>query len=257
MFWNKMRKLEKGQAFAEYGILLPVGVMVGIVAAGALGVILQGTYGDIVDAVEIEKVVNCEAPTTEEVEGPTEANMGSHNITLTSHVYNPETNTTTVSYTVTSGGDPSISHWVLGMSDDVDIVDMPASELPSWVENDPSAPNGEGISGLKFDAGYESEGGEGGGNTGNTNNGGGNGKGGKKSIMMTGMRDMLLAPTFGEELITDSRTITLHLMGQYDFYDSEVAIKAGQEYYTGTIAAPVRKVTIVETETLGYGESCE
>src|SRR5690606_3020005 len=81
---------------------------------------------------------------------------------LSSNVYDPNTNTTSVTFSVTSGGDHAISHWVLGLSKAAfdAIIDSPADELMSWSEPDPTT----NLVGVKFDKGYDG------------NNGGNNGK---------------------------------------------------------------------------------
>jgi len=165
---------------------------------------------------QICEVAPDDAPDSEE--GPIVSIMGNHEVRLTSHVYNPGDNTTTITYRVTSGSQPSISHWVLGVPPSVrdDIISV--SEQYEWTDNDPRT----GIAGLKFDTGYETA------NLGNT--------------MLTSFSGRTLLSIDGGLVDQVSRDITLLVSGQYEFSESEitVSLKAGGDVYTSTIAAPIK-----------------
>jgi hypothetical protein len=165
--------------------------------------------------------------------------MGNHTIRLTASVYNPEDDTTTVTYTVTSGPQPSISHWVLGLPKAVADNILDVSEQYEWTNSDP----GTGTRGIKFDTGYEvSNGGNGGGN---------GGKGGNKSALNSGI--VLTSSTVrvyrgsfaaayaqsADELDTVSREITLLISGNYDWGTADTSIKAGTDTYTTSIRTPI------------------
>ena len=75
-----------------------------------------------------------------------------HVIELTCNNYDSENDETTFCYQVTSGRQPSISHWVLSLDECIlpgDIVRT--SEAHEWVDNDPH----NHMRGIKFDNGYQ------------------------------------------------------------------------------------------------------
>lgn len=257
--FHKVRELEKGQALSEYSATFPLMILVGVVLGGAMGPGLVNAYQEIVNSFK-----TCPTAEVSEPEGKTTAELGEHTIELVVNYYDEETDTTHVSYKVTSGGDPSISHWVLGLPEGAEIDNWGdfADEQPSWVENDPSAPNGEGISGLKFDKGYESTGDNGGGNPGNDKekDNPGRGRNEASTLSLTNGYTLTFSPyyeTQQQELITDSRTIGLILVGAYDFIETEVAVKAGGDYYTTTILAPMERTTYVDEYGNELVEGCE
>jgi len=73
--------------------------------------------------------------------------VGHHDITFVSHTFNGTNSTWT--YNVTSGTQPSLSHWVISWCAPDAILD--ASEDWEYVAPDPLT----GITGIKFDAGHE------------------------------------------------------------------------------------------------------
>ena len=75
--------------------------------------------------------------------------VGHHDITFVSHTFDGTYSTWT--YQVTSGTKPSLSHWVISWCAPGAIVD--ASEYREYVAPDPRT----GITGIKFDTGYEDE----------------------------------------------------------------------------------------------------
>ncbi len=75
-------------------------------------------------------------------------------ITLSQVIYDPAANTTKYIYTVTSGTQPSLSHWELAWCAIDDIAELPESEKPELNPgNHADCLDGSPI--LKFDAGYE------------------------------------------------------------------------------------------------------
>ena len=78
---------------------------------------------------------------------------GGHTITYDGREYDGVNDQTKFTYTVTSGSQPALSHWVMALSecffDANDVVE--ASESWEWVSPDPKT----GLTGIKFDTGYE------------------------------------------------------------------------------------------------------
>lgn len=178
--WTRM---QRGQALMEYWPTIPVAIAIMIIG-GVITQHLNGAFLRTADALN-RAGLNTEICnlTTETVDGSDFAEMEGHTVQLSSNVYDPVTNTTTVTFTVTSGGDHAISHWVLGIPKAAfdAIIDYPSDELMSWSQPDPTT----GLVGVKFDKGYDGNGGGGGkpenngnnGNNGNDNPKGNNGVG--------------------------------------------------------------------------------
>lgn len=260
------KKLERGQALMEYWPTFPaaVGIMIG---AGAITAFLGGAFSSTTEGLNRAGLPQEVCETTEETtEGPTVAQLGDHTVEVTAQNYDPETDTTTVTYTVTSGTQPSISHWVLAMPSDVadNIVDV--SEQYEWTDSDPTT----GVAGIKFDTGYE--GGEAGGSS-SEESGGGKGKGkGKGSASLFDLDNQYVSSGWdmtsdigyvpgvdpiaqeGEETtITmpstgEAREITMVLSGMYQFETTTVTVKAGTETEYAEISAPTQVVDTSSTE---------
>jgi hypothetical protein len=232
------QQLEKGQALVEYWPAIPAAILVMIVAGGVVG-FLHNSFSRTNEALGragLDAQV-CSAPSVDE--GPSVASVSNHQVQATSAVYDGEY--TTVTFTVSSGNSPSISHWVIGLSREVadNIVD--ANEQWGWVNNDPSAPSGNGLTGIKFDTGYEGTGGGGGGNGGGGGgNGGGNGGGRGRHI--TFVRIPLTLAGTSTTYFVETRDIIIVLSGEYEMGTVDLAIKAGTEYDLGTISGPVAVV---------------
>lgn len=81
----------------------------------------------------------------------------SYEVSLSSPpVYNSESNTTTFTFSVTSGTKPSISHWTIAIDPDCggpEILVGSNDPLVTWTESDPTT----GVRGIKFDTGYEDD----------------------------------------------------------------------------------------------------
>jgi hypothetical protein len=240
-WWQQM---ERGQALVEYWPAIPAAILVMIVAGGVAGW-LNNSFSQTNEALGRAGIDECAAPTDD---GPTTAAVDNHQVETSSTVY--DGTYTTVTFTVSSGASPSISHWVIALPRAVadNIVD--SSEAWSWVNNDPSDPSGNGLTGIKFDTGYEGTGGGGGGGGGGGNGGGGNGGGGNGGNGGNGRGRSMLFGRFtftveqtGTEYFVETRDIIMVFSGQYTFDSVDLAIKAGTEYNFGTISAPVAEIT--------------
>jgi len=233
-----LRKFEKGQALSEYVATFPIAVAVGIVVGAAFGPSLTGVYQQVVDSFDAP-AAECEpAPSA-----TTLATPGGHEIEVVEHTVTD--NQTTVTYRVKSTNNPSISHWTLAMSESAwnNVINKSElnAELPQW-GTDPTT----SVTGIKFDRGYEtadaggSDGGDAGGNNGNNGNNG-NGNASTISMMSTRSNSLVFAPYYAPDaqLITDERTITMVFAGTYELAEEQVAIKAGNNSYTATVATPV------------------
>jgi hypothetical protein len=206
---------QRGQAMAEYMVLIPAAIMIAV-AAGLIGRALYGSLDKITDVVRDPYLCQAEPnpPEPSSNEGPTFATMGNHSVELVNKVYSSVDNTTTVTYRVTSGARPSISHWTLGLPDWMADNVVSISEGNTEWGVDPTT----GVGGLKFDTGYEV-------------NGGKPEKEPKKKVAAATIAS-------SEETATVSRDITMMFNGQYDYGETDVAIKAGTDTYTETITAP-------------------
>ena len=215
-----LRRFECGQALLEYGALIPGAILVSIVAAAALGPAISSMFQQTYEGVNR---VSCEAPSTvTELEG-------GHTIEVASYV--PTDESTTITFKVTSGTQPSISHWVLGLDEATAALVIYASENYEDYQQDPTT----GVFGIKFDTGYE--GGEGGGDNGGNNGGGNNGGGiggGNGGGKGNGNAKAL---TLGEET-TETRFIVVTLSGYVDIEELDVTVKAGQEVSYGSVEFP-------------------
>ena len=212
-------KFQRGQALSEYMVLIPAAIMIAIGAGFISGFIIK-SLNQTVDAFEPYGVEVCETNRPER-EGPTFVEAGDHSVELTSLVYNEADDTTTVTYTITSGDQPSISHWTLGLPQSVadHIVDS-SEAYQSWGA-DPTT----GIDGIKFDTPYNVP-------------GGGKGQGGKGKLLSPVRRDSYQPSE--EEINTISRDVILMVEGQWDFGSALTTVKAGTEVHTITISAPIR-----------------
>lgn len=74
--------------------------------------------------------------------------VGTHDITYVNHTYNATSDTSTWTYIVTSGSDPSLGHWIIAWCNEDAIINV--SE-PGKYGTDPDT----GITGIKFDKGYK------------------------------------------------------------------------------------------------------
>lgn len=226
------KRLQRGQALMEYWPTIPAAVAI-MIGAAVLVSFVNSAFLRTANGLDRY----CKSP--EPVE--TKAEMFNHKVEGSAAVYDPETNRTTVAFTVTSGSQPSISHWVLGLPKEVAAHIIQSSEPYEWTDNDPTT----GAAGIKFDRGYEADGG---GNNGGGNNGGNNGGGkGKKAsnagLVLAGYsRPVAFAPAAAGEA-TDTRMISITLDGNYLFGAVTVVTKAGSDQVgTGTISAPVERV---------------
>lgn len=211
------QRWQSGQALVEYWPTLPIGIMVSLSAAALVGP-LQDAFQTTADSLS---GIPCQVET---VMGPTYVDLeGGHRIEVTASSYDPVTDRTTVVFKVSSGDQPSISHWVLGI--DEDTADRIISSTEAYVPwgLDPTT----GKYGIKFDTGYEGTGGSGG--------SGGSGKGGgpKKARMINSYRPHM-------NVYVEEREMALLLSGYVDFVETvEVTTKAGSsQVSTGTVSIP-------------------
>jgi hypothetical protein len=214
-----------GQAMMEYMVLIPAAIMIGI-AAAYFAAFVNGAFQRTIDGLNL-----CEIDTgePESFSGSTIAHLGDHTIELTSRVYNPDDNTTTVVYRVTSADKPSISHWNLQLPRAVydNLISVSPGEKTEWMTSgDNSIPVGLRWPGLKFDTGYEVG-------------------GGKSKMVMS-----FVAPTTQEikaALSSDgtvSRDIIMLFTGNYDWTDAYVVVKAGQQSHQDVISVPTMPVQV-------------
>lgn len=253
-FWHK---LESGQALSEYWPTIPAAIMITI-AAGAMAWWLQGSFMRTAEGLNRAGLPEEICETTEETtSGPTVAQLGDHQVEVSAVKYDPDTDTTTVSYTVTSGAQPSISHWVLSLPPEVVADLIEASEGYEWTDADPTT----GTAGIKFDTGYE--GGDAGGPADKEEKGGGKGKGKASAIDVNNqyvsagfdmMGDFGYTPgtdtvqqtgestTYEITPTGETRDIVLVFSGQYTFSTTTVSVKAGTETEYAEISAPMEAV---------------
>ena len=274
---KKWHKLESGQAMMEYWPTIPAAIMI-VISAGLIVSFLRGSFSQTADVLNRVNIEVCET-TEEESTGPDSSIVDRHLFELVS--VNFDGTNTTVVYRVTSAAKYSLSHWTLSIPKSVADNIIDESEPWSWTDNDPTT----GAVGIKFDTGYDGEGGSGG--TGSDipkgNNGVGNGeddqppgdppindgegtspgnpgnKGGpKKHKSMT--RQIMNARLLQIETTTtigfadgETREIVLTLSGEYEFEPVTVTTKsANDDGVTGTISAPVK---IIDLGTIRKG--CE
>lgn len=218
----------RGQAMLEYMVLIPAAIMIGIAAAYAAAFI-NGAFQRTIDGLNLCQIDTGEP---ESYSGSTIAHLGDHTIELTSRVYNPDDNTTTVVYRVTSADKPSISHWNLQLPRAVydNLISVSAGEKTEWMNTgDPSVPVGLRWPGLKFDTGYE--------------------VGGKSKLAMNFVapttQELKAALSSGE---TVSRDIILLFTGNYDWTDAYVVVKAGPQSHQDVISVPTVPVQVTDED---------
>ena len=229
---------ERGQAMMEYAVLFPMAVGI-LILAGSIGYTNRMMYTDIVNAFVQPGIEETCEPIDE---GPTVADLGDHRVEFCGAVYNEASDVTTITYCVQNGGDPSISHWVLGVDSNfassiVSIGNTQGTHEDWEYGYDPTTE----VTGLKFDTGYESSGGGGGNDKPNP------GRGHASlptSRDMTAMKNLNLGNMNLNEDISDydstARDILIMVTGQWDANEGTVTIKAGGETYYNPIRLPVQ-----------------
>lgn len=229
------QRLESGQALVEYWPTLPAAVMVVISAAAVVGPIGDAfrNTADGLSGIECEVAAPQTQPTYTDLEG-------GHRIEVTSYFYDESTDRTTLSFKVSSGNQPSISHWVLGLDEETASRIVDTNEAYESWGLDPTT----GKYGIKFDTGYEGTGGSAIYVGPGTNNGGGNGGGNKKvsgkaaSIKHARIFINPYRPAFNTYV--EERDIVLTFTGQMQIVEyMEVTTKAGSDQVsTGTVYMP-------------------
>lgn len=226
---NKSRwfKWQRGQALVEYWATIPAGIVLMLMAAGAVSFIVH-SFGDTLTGLN-PGALTCGALSEADEDGPEIAHPGCHTIQLTARYYDDVKDRTTLAYTVTSGCDPSISHWTLGLGNGV--ADRILSSSEDYVYGtDPRT----GVTGIKFDTGYE---------TSKQDSDTDPGKKGKKTSSY-----ISLTSTGASVLTTDSRTVFLTLGGYFDWEIVNLGVKAGTQTYIDQITAPVISTELPDDE---------
>lgn len=226
-------KRERGQAMAEYAVLFPAAVAI-LIVAGGIGFVNRMMYTEIITAfVQTGIEEQCEPVD----EGPTVAEMNGHLIEACGAVYNEAADVTTITYCVTNGNDPSISHWVMGVDRSFYNAIISVSEQYEWTDDDPSTH----VAGIKFDTGYESSGG------GNDKDNKGRGNASLPSALdMTAMKRLDLGGMSANDPLNEdlsdydatARDVIILVSGEWDADGGTVSIKAGTETYYSTITLP-------------------
>ncbi|HEX3049349.1 MAG TPA: hypothetical protein VHP83_01755 [Aggregatilineaceae bacterium] len=223
-FWYK---LQRGQALMEYWPTIPATLMI-LVTTSMIVSFLNGSYMTVVDELGNPGGFDCEQEQDEKEEGPDLAQLDCHSVQLVGKSYDEGTDRTTVAYKVTSGCNPSISNWVLGIPKEVADKIVSSSEPYQAWSTDPNS----GQSGIKFETGYESSG----------DGGGGGGKGGGKKLAFSGN---MFSRLFLE---TDERVVVFTIDGHYDWSVTYVTVKAGTQVFYSTITAPTTPYTEEEED---------
>jgi hypothetical protein len=235
-------KLQRGQAMLEYWPTLPVAITL-LVISGGMTLWLRGAFMRTTEGLNRAGLSGEICDTTEDT--PVVTDLGGHTIETSSIVYDPDDDTTTVTFTVTSSGEHDISHWLLGLPEDVAAKILDSSEPYENWQQDPTT----GVWGIKFDTEYGGGG------------GGGNGgpKGGpKKSLSSHVIRGRAINFQFQEGESTTVTTgevsawrdVTLVFSGQYEYDSTVVVIKTSTESFEGTISAPSSAVTTEDSSEL-------
>lgn len=199
------RKFERGQALAEYHVLIPIGIAI-LVVAGLIVGFLTDSFQQTADGLEPEPYeCNQDDSNDEDNEGPRKATMSCYSVELISDVYDPETNTTTVGYRVTSGCSPDISHWTLAIPSSVSSKIQSASE-DYTIGYDPRT----GLTGVKFDTGYES----------------------------ASVADIFLVSSNHNTRREEVRDVFLTMGGYFQWDYTDLGVKTAGDTYTSVISAP-------------------
>ena len=205
------QRLQRGQAMVEYWPTIPAGVLVMVAAAAIMGPI-RWAYQSTADVLNGCEVVQ---------PGPTATDLdGGHHIEVVSSSFNGSE--TTVVFRVSSGDQPSISHWMLGIDEETagDIVYASEPYEAMFDEADPTT----GKFGIKFDTGYE------GGGSGSDSGGGGP----KKARIVNNFRPARV-------VYAETREIALTFAGRVDFVEYvDVTTKSGDDQVsTGKVSVPM------------------
>lgn len=204
---------QRGQAMSEYWPTIPGSIAV-MVVASLIVQFLNGAFMRTV--VDLERAnLHCdlsgEEDTSDHLLGPLVVELGDHTIELVAAVYDPETDRTTVTYHVTSGPSPSISHWVLALPAHLQDRILSTSE-PYEYGPDPTT----GLTGIKFDTGYEV----------------GEGKMDAPGLFVRPGGDA------SKDLYDDARNVVMTLLGHFEITRVDVSVKAGGDVHYGSLAGP-------------------
>lgn len=211
---SKWMRLQRGQALVEYWPAIPVAIAI-MFSAGLLVTFLNNAFLKAANGLD-------RYCTTHSQFADIKAPIFQHSIESSAYAYDSKTNRTTVAYTVTSGTQPSISHWILGVPKGIADHVLATSESWVWSNPDPTT----GAVGMKFDIGYNP--------TGGTGTGSNMGNGAKKSKRVHYFGPML------QTSATEVRVITITLNGLYEFGNLTVTLKAGNtQIGTATVSGPI------------------
>lgn len=207
---------QRGQALVEYWPTLPIAIAI-MLSASLITSFITDSFQKTIGGIEGTGLAcAAEAETDAETEGPSYANLGGHSVQMTGLQYDPETDVTRVSYQITSVNKPAISHWILGLPAELQgLIEVEGEDSIEW-GLDPTT----GISGLKFDTGFEPE----------------------EAALSPDLSGYVLVGLHLRE-DTEVRNVYLMLAGHYELTIVNVGIKAGTETHTGEIVAPVAQVT--------------
>ena len=219
-------RMQRGQALVEYWPTIPASIAILLMAS----LVTQFIIGSVEKTVSglTNAGLDCEVQTSEESAGWADTAFfedAAHTIELVTGVHDSATDTTTVTYKITSVDDKDnkeISHVVFALPPEVYDKLISVDWAYGAVEwgLDPTT----GVTGLKL----EWDGG--GGDEVETEGGGGPPGGGKPKKYPI---ERFLAST------TDSRLVIITLAGYFDWDATTLtAVKAGPYVYTTTIAAP-------------------
>ncbi len=222
---SSLAQLQRGQSLLEYWPAIPAAIAVMIGASILVGFV-NNTFLKTANGLE----GYCKPEAVIE----TSAELYNHKIEASARVYDSVTDRTTIAYTVTSGDQPAISHWILGVPKGVADRVISTSEAWAWIDVDPTT----GAKGMKFDIGYSPT--SSGGTSSGGGNGGSNGGGPKKSAV----KGFHIAP-FSVLAVggTETRVISITLDGNFDFGSITVTTKSGAtQIGTDTISGPIAPV---------------
>ncbi|HML21462.1 MAG TPA: hypothetical protein PKD09_07440 [Aggregatilinea sp.] len=212
---SRWYKWQRGQALFEYWPTLPIAIAI-MLSAGALTSFISNSFQKTVIGIEGTGLTCAPAMETDaETEGPSYAALGDHTVQMTGYQYDPEEDVTRVSYQVTSGKKPTISHWTLGIPVAFQSITSVEGDTKLEWGDDPTI----GLSGLKFDTGYES------------------------AALPSGLEGYSLVSMSYRVDDGLTRNIYLTLEGHYELSIVNLGVKAGTGTYTGEIVAPVTPYT--------------
>jgi hypothetical protein len=223
---------QRGQALAEYHVLIPGSIIILLSAAGLVQFI-TGSLMRAVEGLEHTGAMECEmVGGVETKEGPLFAETSGKELLVVADVESEGEPSTTITIEVTDKSDPAISN--IGFSIPKEVYEAithievigAAGWKYEWVDMDPNA----GMPGLKFEGLFD--------------DGGGGGKppeGGEKPPKKKSSGEIVLVG-YPMQATGDSVTILITLAGYFEWDITEVWIKAGTTVLPTQISLPSRFV---------------